>query len=520
MASRLINKLFLLFHQIGYTLLSFWTSLITLPIVLILFVIGNMVRLVVATYLRYATKGRIHLMEPTDSMNNLEYERSPGNYILCFFVRQPITHQKLEEVRERLRRHLDSPPYNKLQYRICTKAGYSCWEDLSGRPEFDIKDHVKLCPGVESWEKSISETKLMQLVSKVLNSSLKQSGKPDWEILIAPRVRMNADNSDETPGEPMSTLIIRMQHSYMDGYCAIAFLQTCLFDVEGVTTTFIESVSKLPKEPWYSQRRLGLFAKVLLYGPFYMVTLFIGGIRRSNRVLHEITSDATFIGRSKLRMSPSTLNKIRIAFNCHTRSVIIYAFLSALHRLGERCEISAPPQVRMVFTHAMPPYPKNKLVNKVSLISKMLPLAGPNLLQQIDGITRVSEENAHEILAIHWGSKLVGLSPAVALNFIADNVVHPCGMTTASSSERCFRFFGGDVESVFGLPPMVNGSEYLCAFCTYGGNLSVAFRVGSTQLVQNQYDLQNFIVEFDNCLKELEIEARMKHANKNYTFIE
>ncbi|CAL8085156.1 unnamed protein product [Orchesella dallaii] len=145
-----------------------------------------------------------------------------------------------------------------------------------------------------------------------------------------------------------------------------------------------------------------------------------GGIRRSNRVLHQITSDAPFVGSTKLRMSSSTSNKIRIAFDCHTRSVIIYAFLPALHRLGERSEIPTPPQVNMALTYAIPSYPKNKLVNRVSLISKMLPLAGPNLLQQIDGITRVTEGNAHEITALHWGV-LVGLSPAVALSFIADN---------------------------------------------------------------------------------------------------
>ncbi|CAL8085153.1 unnamed protein product [Orchesella dallaii] len=107
----------------------------------------------------------------------------------------------------------------------------------------------------------------------------------------------------------------------------------------------------------------------------------------------------------------------------------------------------------------------------------------------------------------------------MALNFLSFIVVHPCGMTTAPSSGHCFQFLGGSAESVFVLPPMVNGSEYVCAFVTYGGNLSVTFRVGSTRLIQNQYDFQNFIVEFDNCLKELEIEARTKNANKNYTFI-
>ncbi|CAL8085150.1 unnamed protein product [Orchesella dallaii] len=403
MASRVIKKLFLLFHKIGYTLLSFWTSVITLPIILLLFVIGYMVRFVLATYLRYATKGRIHLMEPTDSIYSLEFERSPGNYTICFLVRQAITQQKLEEVREKLSKHLDSPPYNKLQYRICTKAGYSCWEDLSGSSEFDIKDHVKLCPGVESWEKSISETKLMSLVIKSLNSSLKQSGKPDWEILIVPRVRMNAENSDEAAGLPLMALIIRIQHSYMDANCAIGFLKTCLFDAESVTTTSLETYNMLASDPWYSQRRFGLLARVLLYGPLYSITLYIEGMRRSNRVLHQITSDATFVGRSKLRMSSSTLNKIRVAFDCHTRSVLIYAFLSALHRLGERSEVHTPPQVNMALTYAIPPYPKNKLMNRVSLISKMLPLAGPNLLQQIDGITRVSEGNAHETNAIFGG---------------------------------------------------------------------------------------------------------------------
>ncbi|CAL8085174.1 unnamed protein product [Orchesella dallaii] len=515
MTSKISKKHFLLFHQIPYIFLCFWTSVITLPIVLLLFLIISIVRLLLATYLCYATKGRIHLMEPTDSMVSVDFDLSPVNYMMCFHVRLDITEQKLEGLREKIRKHLDSPPYNKLKLRLCTKAGFSCWEDLSGSSEFDIKNHVKLCPGVESWEKSISETELMSLVSKALNSSLKQSGKPDWEILIVPRVRMKT-NSDEAVGEPLTTLIIRLHHSYMDGNCALGFLQACLFDTDGVTTSSLETLNVLPSDPWYSQKQLGLLTKVLLYGPLYMITLFIGGIGRISRVFHETTSDVTFVGRTKLRMSSSTLNKIRMAFDCQTRSVITYAFLSTLHRLAERSRIPIPPEVRMGITHAMPPYPKNKLSNRFTIISKKLPLAGPNQLEQIDGIARVSEENAHEVTALLWTVKLAAQFPAVLYLRFTNGAVHPCGMTAAPSSERRFRLLGGPVESAFALPPMVNGSHYICAFCTYGGNLSVAFRVASTPLVQDQYEFQNFIMEFENCLKELEIEAGMKIVNKKH----
>ncbi|CAL8127805.1 unnamed protein product [Orchesella dallaii] len=460
--------------------------------------------------LRYTTQGRFQLMDPTDAACCVDYERFPANYILCFHVRTNINEESLQKLRDKVSKRIVTSPYKKLQFRLCTKFGFLCWEDLSSSSEFNITDHIKLCPEVSTWEKTISQNDLMSLAKTVMNSSLQSKGKPDWEILVVPRLAMKGSLDYPRP-EILSTLIIRLNHGYMDANCAIKFVQDCIFDGERTTSSI--TTLNMPTDSESFLSRMTLFIRVFLYGPMHM-TSFLQSISKRS-IVNETCSGPTFIGRSKLNMSYATLNKIRMAFECETKSIVTHALLTAISRSAETSGFSMPKQLNISFAHAMPPYNEELLENKFSVVLRTVPTFGPNQLAEIDKKIRVTKRDTHEVIVIFWLGKVVGCLPLKLFRLLRKDVACPCTLTMVAASEHRFKFQGGIVESGFGVPPLVDGSQYMSSIGIYGGTLRVTFHIACTPLVKHQHDFQNLITEFDNCLINLQEQANFKIGNRN-----
>ncbi|CAL8130847.1 unnamed protein product [Orchesella dallaii] len=397
-------------------------------------------------------------MDPTDVICSVDFERCPNNFLFCFHAKTILNIGNLEKLREQVEQQIASDPYGKLKLKISNKFGFQCWENLS-KGSFDIKDHVKICPEVNSWEKTISQNGMMSLAKNVLHSSLHPRGKPDWEILLLPRVRMRGTLEHQLTSEVYSTVIIRINHAYMDANCAIRFINKVVLDEEDTPSTLNSTLNILDNTPHASFfKRLTFFIRVLLYGPAHIASIMW---RNSGKnIFHQTSSNASYLQRSKLNWSCAALNKIKIAFNCDTKSIIAHAFLKSLYQSAEGKGVSLPPTVNLAFAHAMPSYRETKLENSFSAISRSLPTTGgPNQLHEIKKLMQINESNLDEVTAVFWMTKAAGCLPLKLYRLLRNSVPCPCTLSVVPSSERGLKFQGGSVERLFAVPPLLDGTH-------------------------------------------------------------
>ncbi|CAL8085209.1 unnamed protein product [Orchesella dallaii] len=505
--------------NVGDILLCFCTTLVLLPPTLIL--LGGMfvVKKLLELYLLYKFKGRYKLLALQDAVCSVDFEKCSSKYSFCGLVRTSQAQLLLEKLQTATALQVSTGNFRKMGYRLTTQFGFPCWEDVS--TNFDVREHVKIYPQVEGRETSISENELMSLISMKMNALGKEKERPDWEILLIPQVKTKGENGE--PSQFVVAILFVLNHGYMDTNCAIQFLQKTLLG-EDARASF--SLAEMNNKPSSSKENSNSHflqpLKTLLFGPSYLLKLMFSNKRS---ILHESCMDdswTTFMGRSKYRITTSSMNKIRVAFNCQTKSVMIFAFLSALEKIAERKRNSIPDAVNVAFTHAMLPYPPNpEPQNRFSALVKRLPMMTTknthDHLSEIDELIQINESSEFEIASLYWGCKILGLLPIWLCRLIrSSSVMFPIGVTIATGSEHKVKIQNVmEVESFFGIPPMMDGTQYLIAFANYGGRLTISFRVGKTPLIQSQHDFQILATEFDNCLKDLEREANNLNVIKS-----
>ncbi|CAL8085364.1 unnamed protein product [Orchesella dallaii] len=495
--------------QFFYILLYICTTLFVLVFVLPLLGIMYLVRVLVSMTIRYCYKD-IKLMSPLDATSSVNVDGRSFSFSFGCLVSTQNAIPMLEKLRVRIGTHVNSDgPYKKLRYRLCTRLGYPCWEDTGVDGEIDIGNHVKLCPGVEDERKTFSEKEMMKLFRDNINSQRNiVAQQPDWGIFLIPKVQIKSEKfSSQTP--PHAAIFIQFNHGYMDGNSAVHFIKTCVFDEEEDITTV--EVMRKPQDTKSLRHRLIRYFRVVFDSPFSFAKVVI---RNKHSIFHVTSpsSEATFVGCSISKIQSSSMNKVRAAFNCGTRSVVSFAFLKAVMRVADRKGFSPPKFVNYACTHSIVPYSHLKPQNGFAFLIRTIPTSGSDQLVEIDKLLQVNEDNEYELDAGLMAFYFMGLMPSRILSLFKEQLaVFPCGATLVPASGRMYKIESSCVNYIFCCPPAIPGTNYTCAFNYYEGKFNVTFHLRRTPLVETQFEFQDFIAEFEQCFNDLVMEADKLH---------
>ncbi|CAL8085385.1 unnamed protein product [Orchesella dallaii] len=318
---------------------------------------------------------------------------------------------------------INRPPRDKSNVWL----GYPCWEDTGVDGEIEIGNHVKLCPGVEDERKTFSEKEMMNLFRDNIHSQYNiVAQQPDWGIFVIPKVQIQSEKfSSQIP--PHAVIFIQFNHGYMDGNSAVHFIKTCVFDEEeGITN--VEVMRKVQDAESLPHRLIRYF-RVIFDSPFLLAKVVI---RNKHSIFHVTspTSEATFVGCSISKIQSSSMNNVRAAFNCGTRSAISFAFLKAMVRVAERKGFSPPKFVNYACTHSIVPYSHLKPQNGFALLVRTIPTSGSDQLVEIDKLFQINEDNEYQLDACLMAFYFMGLMPSRMISLIRNQLaVFPCGVT-------------------------------------------------------------------------------------------
>ncbi|CAL8085076.1 unnamed protein product [Orchesella dallaii] len=492
--------------NIGYHIFCICTSLIVLPSCALLFGTLYLVREVINTFLKCSAKGRFKLAQPIDAVCSTNLK-----YTVCGYIRPTTNQISLEELRKRISENPEfcSGPYKKLKYRPCTKFGFACWEDVSSK--FDINEHIKYFPGTQ--DKILTENEMKKLLTEYVNiSKLTKNERPAWEFLVMPQVRMKSELDGAV--EIYFVFIFQLDHGYMDGNCCQRFLKQCVMDPDEEIRVPVDLIKTQGNEQRLLIPMILPNYRLFIYGPARILqTIFFNrkSVHFTDKQKTAGSSTTAMFARSKLNMSSLAMNRIRVAYGCHTRSVIISTFLTALHKFAEDRGLRTPPYFKVGFAHAKLPYPNDEPQNRFCLIVKRLPLKDQleTQLREIDKILKITPKSKHELDFGFSFITLLGLLPVFIIRFVKRAVtVSTCGISGVPSVSKFGTIQNGVAETIFGIPPLVDGVDYTCAYNNYGNISNILLLMRSTPLLENEHDVRDFVVEFDNCLRELEQRAK------------
>jgi len=146
----------------------------------------------------------------------------------------------------------------KFHQYLSMCGGYYCWKPAV----YDIKHHVRYVTGLDETSESSSETKTLQIVSKISNEPFKEK-RGLWEILVIPKFHYDHEEYlKEEDREDKFAVIFRLSHGIGDGF---SFLKLIMRDCAGANAEDYIPPSKPSKSPfWY---KIFVFFYVLFKGP-------------------------------------------------------------------------------------------------------------------------------------------------------------------------------------------------------------------------------------------------------------
>jgi hypothetical protein len=146
----------------------------------------------------------------------------------------------------------------KFHQYLSLCGGYPCWKPAT----YDITHHVRFIDGLDEQSKSVSESKTLQIVSKISNIPF-EAKTGLWEVLVIPKFHYDHEDSlDENERDEKFAIIFRLSHGIGDGF---SFLKLIMRDCAGADAEDYLPPSKPSKSPWWY--KVFVFFYVIFKGP-------------------------------------------------------------------------------------------------------------------------------------------------------------------------------------------------------------------------------------------------------------
>lgn len=427
----------------------FLCAVLLAPLILVLAIIIQIWRIFVVIQFKVVHENKYKLLSSADAAYSVEKFANTMNIHAFASVKGQTD---IEKLRARTltnvlnyRAEDGHRPYQKLFWKLVPIYGFFAWE--TNDDSFDIRDHVKICHGLES-NTVYSEQEVFEAVEKFMDFPF-ETKRPRWELLFVPKVQMGNGSENDLH----FILIFRMQHGYMDGVSVQNFLNR-LCEEPGKLT--IDPINPPFPKPTTIQL-IGLYAQVFFMGPY---TIFKSISFTPANVFEEIYENTgpKFLGCTNMEMSMNSVKLIRKTFNCSTTALLNSVVTGALRKAAERKGLPIPAEIDFGFTMAILPYPNQDAQNRftVKLLQTPIGISDPiKRLNKLDSV--IKSVGPHQFLTLYGLSRLIGLLPRVLIAAVYRTVYCAYALTNLPGYTEKPHMFGGTVEEIYGVPPMNNG---------------------------------------------------------------
>ncbi len=427
----------------------FLFALMCTPLVLVLAIVIQIWRIFVVIHFKVVHDNKYKIISSTDAAYSVEKFANTMNIHAFASVKgqtdiEKIRNTTLKEIIN-YRAEDGHRPYQKLTRKLVSMYGFFAWE--MNDDSFDIRDHVKLCPGLQS--NSIhSEQEVFQAVEKILDYPF-ETKRPRWELLFVPKVLMGKGNDNDLH----FIVILRVQHAYMDGVSVQNFLSR-LCEESGKLS--IDPVNPPFPKPTTIQL-IGLYAQAFFMGPY---TIFKAISFTPANVFEEIYENTgpKFLGCTNMEISLNSVKLIRNAYNCSTTALLNSVVTGALRKAAERKCLPIPAEIDFGFTMAILPYPNQDPQNRFTVKLLQTPIGISDPVKRLNKLnTVIKSVGQHQFLTLYCLSCLIGLLPRILIARIYKTVYCAYALTNLPGYAEKPRMLGGTVEGIYGVPPMNNG---------------------------------------------------------------
>ncbi|CAL8138862.1 unnamed protein product [Orchesella dallaii] len=184
------------------------------PILLLLCLVNEIVRLGVWFYLQKRYQGKIVLVpDGADALWALKRQERTRMVVVCLKTDKLLPPEKVQENFDQVifqeRDSSGHQVYSKLTQILVTKLGFACWKRDDN---FDLKNHIRSLSPNKVFSKNDMQKEITLMFQDMTEN------RPQWEIILAPRF-LDSDEESET-----SLWIFRYQHAYMDGFSLITLI--------------------------------------------------------------------------------------------------------------------------------------------------------------------------------------------------------------------------------------------------------------------------------------------------------
>lgn len=419
------------------------------PLVLALAIVIQIWRIIVVIQFKVVHQNKYKIISSTDAAYSIEKFANTMN-IHAF---APVKGQTdIERLRNRTLTKIINfteedghRPYQKLTRKLVPMYGFFAWE--LNDDSFDIRDHVKLCPGIKR-NTIYSEQEVFQAVEKFLDYPF-EAKRPRWELLFVPTVQLGKGNDNDLH----FIVILRVQHAYMDGVSVQNFLSR-LCEEPGKLS--IDPVNPPFPKPTTIQL-IGLYAQAFFMGPH---TIFKSISFTPANVFEEIPENTgpKFLGCTNMEISMNSVKLIRNAFKCSTTALLNSVATGALRKAAERKGLPIPAEIDFGFTMAILPYPNRDPQNRFTVKLLQTPIGTSDPVKRLNKLnTVITSVGQHQFLTLYCLSCLIGLLPRILIARIYKTVYCAYAITNLPGFAENPRMLGGTVEGICGVPPMNNG---------------------------------------------------------------
>ncbi|CAL8138864.1 unnamed protein product [Orchesella dallaii] len=455
------------------------------PILLILCLLNELVRLLIRCYLWKKYEGKIDLVpDGADALWALKRQDRTRTVVVCLKTDKPVPHEKVKEnFRDVILQARDStgkPIYSKLTKILVTKLGYACWK----RDEnFDLNNHFRSLPSNKIYSKKEIQKEIKQMVQDM------EEDKPQWEIVTVPRF-VDSKGDPET-----SILIFRWQHAYMDG-----FTLTAMF-VNHMSSGFTYYIHPTKFHIPFGKKML-FYLNAIIFGPYAFILITLNKFksfwpRQISNDSAKTQSTYTWTNSMELEAIQKLRKKVD---NATIPTILENAFISAAKEILPAGRV--PKEISIGELAALLPYPGDGPQNRFAFFTF-------NINSNQDDFERIrtSKKDSWDGITGPWIPlsffvfKFSGRMPVFMHYVVFAGGSCSLMMSNLPLSKTRFRMLDtADVLEVWAFPPQPNDTGITVFSAAYENSVKIAVSAEPTWL--SEEELERIVERMPGVLNE------------------
>ncbi|CAL8126216.1 unnamed protein product [Orchesella dallaii] len=469
------------------------------PILLLLFLVNEVIRLVITLYLENKYNGKIKLVSDGASAT-WALKRKDRSRMVVVVMKMDRTvplekiSKSIEESVFQARNEKGELTYSVLKNILVSKFGYACWKQDEN---FKVKNQIRsLSPRKVYTKKEILQE--IALLSRDMDED-----KPQWEIISVPKFK-------DTMESETSLILFRFQHAFMDGFSLLMIIKNYL------SSGFDYYVH--PQEfsiPFW--KKVLFYTNAIIFGPYLFLKINVRKFLSFWPELREVGPLQKSYTWTK-SMDLGAIRKLRKSLHSATIPTILEnAFITAAK------EVLPPERVPDEWVvgelAALLPYPTTAPQNRFTIF-----MYGVNSLQPDFERIKTAKEESWKAITGPWIPLLLGMFKGFGrFPMLMHHLLYMGGccsmiLSNVPLSKTKFKFLDfAEVLEAIGFTPLPNDVGISLCSTAYENTLKISANADSTWLKGDELEeiIERIPKVLNGWAQRLELDGSINYVHNN-----